>query len=83
MPHDQHITPPLPATTLAEVCRWAQELFHLHARLAPRFARPEPRRRALRYLQGILSETTRKNGDRKSTRLNSSHYSRSRMPSSA
>src|SRR5262249_53302658 len=29
---------------------------------APRFARPEPRRRALRYLQGILSETTRKNG---------------------
>jgi SRSO17 transposase len=62
MPHDQHITPPLQATTLAEVCRWAQELFYLHARLAPRFARPEPRRRALRYLQGILSETTRKNG---------------------
>jgi hypothetical protein len=62
MPHDQHITPPLQATTLAEVCRWAQELFYLHARLAPRFARPEPRRRALRYLQGILSETTRKRG---------------------
>jgi SRSO17 transposase len=48
--------------TLAEVCRWAQELIHLHARLAPRFTRPEPRRRALRYLQGILSETARKNG---------------------
>jgi SRSO17 transposase len=62
MPQDQHITPLLPATTLAEVCRWAQELLHLHARLAPRFTRPEPRRRALRYLQGILSETARKNG---------------------
>jgi SRSO17 transposase len=62
MPHDQHITPLFQATTLTEVCRWAQELFHLHARLAPGFARPEPRRRALRYLQGILSETTRKNG---------------------
>ena len=61
MPQDQHITPLLPATTLAEVCRWAQELLHLHARLAPRFTRPEPRRRALRYLQGILSETARKN----------------------
>jgi SRSO17 transposase len=62
MPHDQHITPLFQATTLAEVCHWAQELFQLHARLAPRFARPEPRRRALLYLQGILSETGRKNG---------------------
>jgi SRSO17 transposase len=62
MQHDQHITPLLQATTLAEVCGWAQELFQLHARLAPRFARPEPRRRALLYLQGILSETARKNG---------------------
>src|SRR6266566_2037084 len=62
MQHDQHITSLLQATTLAEVCGWAQELFQLHARLAPRFARPEPRRRALLYLQGILSETARKNG---------------------
>jgi SRSO17 transposase len=62
MPQDQQITPLLPATTLAEVGRWAQELFPLHARLAPRFTRPEPRRRALRYLQGILSETARTNG---------------------
>jgi SRSO17 transposase len=62
MPHDQHITPLFQATTLAKVCRWAQELFQLHARLATRFARPEPHRRALLYLQGILSETTRKNG---------------------
>ena len=49
-------------TTAADVCRWAQELFYLHARIAPRFARPEPRRRALAYLQGILSDTSRKNG---------------------
>ncbi len=62
MQHDQHITPQGKATTLAQVCQWAQELFRLHARLASRFARPEPRRRALAYLQGILSETTRKNG---------------------
>jgi SRSO17 transposase len=62
MPHEQHIMPRLQATTLAQVCRWALELFHLHARIAPRFARPEPRRRALAYLQGIVSETERKNG---------------------
>jgi SRSO17 transposase len=49
-------------TTSADVLRWAQELFRLHARLAPRFARPEPHRRVLKYLQGILSETARKNG---------------------
>jgi len=34
----------------------------LHARIAPRFARPEPRRRALAFLHGILSTTSRKNG---------------------
>ncbi len=50
------------ATTPADVCRWVQALFRLHARIAPRFARPEPRRRVLAYLQGILSETERKNG---------------------
>jgi len=49
-------------TTPADVCRWAQELFHLHSHLAPRFARPEPHQRALKYLQGILSDTARKNG---------------------
>ena len=62
MQYDQHIMSHLPATTLAEVCGWAQKLFQLHARIAARFARPEPRRRALLYLQGILSETERKNG---------------------
>jgi SRSO17 transposase len=49
-------------TTASDVCRWVQTLFRLHERLAPRFARPEPYRRVLAYLQGILSETARKNG---------------------
>jgi SRSO17 transposase len=55
-------TPAGPKTTPTDICRWAQELFRLHVSLAPRFARPEPHRRALKYLQGILSDTARKNG---------------------
>jgi len=62
MKHHQHTTPLGARTTPSEVCCWAQALSHLHARIAPRFARPEPRRRALAYLQGILSSTERKNG---------------------
>jgi hypothetical protein len=62
MKQDQHTTRTASRTTAADVCRWAQTLSRLHERLAPRFARPEPRRRALAYLQGILSETSRKNG---------------------
>jgi SRSO17 transposase len=61
MKHPQHITFTGPRTTPTDVCRWAQELVRLHARLAPRFARPEPRRRVLAYLQGILSDISRKN----------------------
>lgn len=49
-------------TTVTDVVRWSQALDRLHARIAPRFARPEPRRRVLAYLQGILSDTARKNG---------------------
>jgi SRSO17 transposase len=62
MKQKQHTTFNQPRTTPADVCRWAQELVRLHARLAQRFARPEPRRRVLAYLQGILSDTSRKNG---------------------
>jgi len=62
MKQDHHTTLTGIATTPADVCRWVQALFRLHARIAPRFARPEPRRRALAYLQGILSDTSRKNG---------------------
>jgi SRSO17 transposase len=62
MKQDKHTTRTATRTTATDVCRWTQALFHLHARIAPRFARPEPRLRALAYLQGILSETERKNG---------------------
>ena len=62
MKQDKHTTFTRTRTTSTDVCRWVQTLFPLHARIAPRFARPEPRRRALAYLQGILSETARKNG---------------------
>jgi SRSO17 transposase len=61
MKHHQHITFNGPKTTPTDVCRPAQELARLHACLAPRFARPEPRHRVLAYLQGILSDTSRKN----------------------
>jgi SRSO17 transposase len=62
MKHPQHTTPKEAGTSCSQIGRWAQALTHLHARIAPRFARPEPRRRALAYLQGIISSTERKNG---------------------
>jgi hypothetical protein len=34
----------------------------LHARIAGRFARPEPRRRVLSYLRGLLGNVGRRNG---------------------
>src|SRR5215216_3251813 len=42
--------------------RWAQGLEELAGRIAPRFARAEPRRRALAYLRGLLAPLERKNG---------------------
>jgi SRSO17 transposase len=41
---------------------WSEELAALAARIAPRFSRAEPRRRALAYLRGLLSPVERKNG---------------------
>jgi SRSO17 transposase len=58
----QHITFTGAKTTPTQVLQWAQALTQLHARIASRFARPEPRRRALAYLQGLLSSIERKNG---------------------
>src|SRR6266536_2277964 len=48
------------ATTTAR--GWAAGLDALHARIAARFRRAEPRRRALAYLRGLLSPVARKNG---------------------
>jgi SRSO17 transposase len=58
----QHSIPMGARTTLRDIVQWAQALSQLHARIAPHFARPEPRRRALSYLQGLLSSVERKNG---------------------
>jgi SRSO17 transposase len=41
---------------------WARGLDELAQRLAPRFARVEPRRRLLAYLRGLLAPLGRKNG---------------------
>lgn len=49
-------------TTTTEVVQWVQALTELHDRIAPRFARSEPRGRALAYLKGVMSEIPRKNG---------------------
>jgi hypothetical protein len=41
---------------------WREELAALHSRIAPRFARPEVRERAGRYLRGLLETVERRNG---------------------
>jgi SRSO17 transposase len=48
--------------TQEHVAQWAGELDSVAERLGPRFARSEPRQRALGYLRGLLSQTERKNG---------------------
>lgn len=49
-------------TTFIEAWKWGQELERFHARIVSRFFQPEPRRRALASLKGIVSATERKNG---------------------
>jgi DDE superfamily endonuclease len=50
------------AAEIEEVQGWAAGLGVLHARIAGRFARAEPRRRVLAYLRGLLGNVGRKNG---------------------
>jgi hypothetical protein len=50
------------AADIEEVRAWAVGLDALHARIAPRFTRAEPRRRVLAYLRGLLGNVGRKNG---------------------
>jgi SRSO17 transposase len=45
-----------------EVQGWVGELDAVADRLAPHFARAEPRRRAIGYIRGLLSDAERKNG---------------------
>jgi SRSO17 transposase len=51
----------VPDADAVQVKVWSTELGTLHARVVGRFARPEPGRRALAYLQGLLSQVDRKN----------------------
>jgi SRSO17 transposase len=46
---------------VAEVAAWAAGLEEIHARIAPRFARSEPRERVLAYVRGLLAPVERKN----------------------
>ncbi len=46
---------------VAEVAAWAAGLEEVHARIAPRFARSEPRARVLAYVRGLLAPVERKN----------------------
>src|SRR5688572_5517256 len=48
--------------TEGQVAGWADELTAVGQRIGPRFARSEPRRRAVGYVRGLLSDTERKNG---------------------
>lgn len=48
--------------TVTDVCHWARELAAVGQRLARHFPRSEPRRRAVEYLRGLLSDAERKNG---------------------
>src|SRR6516225_10587990 len=48
--------------TARQVTGWADELTAVAERIGPRFARSEPRRRAVGYIRGLLSDTERKNG---------------------
>jgi SRSO17 transposase len=48
--------------TTDDVRHWASELQRVGERLRERFARSEPRRRALDYLRGLLGDAERKNG---------------------
>jgi SRSO17 transposase len=48
--------------TQAQVQGWATEVAAVGERIGKHFARSEPRQRAVRYVQGLLSDTERKNG---------------------
>lgn len=47
---------------LEEVKVWGKELNIVGTRIGGRFERSEPRERAMKYIQGLMSDITRKNG---------------------
>ena len=56
------VTERMQTETIAAATRWAAGLEDVHGRIAPRFRRAEPRRRALAYLRCLLGTAERKNG---------------------
>jgi SRSO17 transposase len=48
--------------TVAQVSAWAGEITAVGERIGDRFARSEPRQRAIGYVRALLSSTERKNG---------------------
>jgi SRSO17 transposase len=50
------------ATAVMQIAGWRDDLDALHARIGPRFKRPEVRARAGRYLAGLLGPVERRNG---------------------
>src|SRR5919109_1635997 len=48
--------------TAKRVAGWADEVAAVGERVASRFARSEPRRRAIGYVRGLLGDAERKNG---------------------
>lgn len=62
MKYHQHTTSEQVDPSLREIGCWPLRLRELHARIATYFARPQPRRHALLYLQAVLSDIPRKNG---------------------
>jgi hypothetical protein len=69
MKPSHHTSPAGTETTFTQIWTWAQELDPLLTRIAPRFVRSEPRRRALACLRGILSDTSRMCTSRKVSTL--------------
>ncbi|TMC18984.1 MAG: IS701 family transposase [Chloroflexi bacterium] len=61
MKHQYDTTEEEMRPSIKEIHQWKWSLEQLHQRIAPRFARPEPRHHALLYLEAILSEIPRKN----------------------
>jgi SRSO17 transposase len=56
-------------TTAGQVATWAGEVTAVAGRIGRYFARSEPRRRAVEYIRGLLSDTERKNGWQLAERL--------------
>src|SRR5438874_4038028 len=62
MKYHHHITDAQGGPSPQQIASWSLALQQWQEHLAPAFARPEPLRHALLYLQAIMSDIPRKNG---------------------